>query len=59
MLLQERNELRLKIALLMMLLLPRNVRDGRIDLRLADGERAITLLPLEGLDIARLVHPPR
>jgi hypothetical protein len=48
MLLQNGQKLRLEIALTMVLLLATDVGKGGVDLRMANGECAVTLLPLEG-----------
>jgi len=58
-LLQEREELGLEIALLMMLLLARDIRNRGGDLCPPDRERAVTLLPFEFVVRACLVHPQR
>lgn len=55
--LQNRQKLRLKIAAAMVLFLSRNVADCRLDLRVADGECAVALLPSKcGMEQASCIH---
>lgn len=57
--LQERDKLRLEIALPMMLFLPCDVRQSCIYLGPSNGESPITFLPLEIFQRAGLMHPMR
>ena len=58
-LLQKCNELRLEVALTMMLLLPGNVGERGAYLGPSDGERCVAFLPVEVPCRAGCVHPMR
>ncbi len=56
---EKRDKLRLKIALPVVLLLARYVRQRRAHLSPSNGERPIAFLPFEIIHCASIVHPER
>jgi len=57
--LQKGDELSLKIALSMMLILARDVRKRSANLSLSNGKRPMAFLPCEAFNAADFVHPVR